>query len=203
MSIIEASDLAAHLGIADDIDTTALTVATDAANARIADYCGRVFDPPGEDDPTPRQFSPESAWCCLVDDIADTDDLVVKTDAGQGTFPITWNAADYILEPINGLVNGMTHPWYTIRAVRSRTFPYLRRPSVEVTASWGWATIPGPVTQAALIEGARLFRRKDSPEGVLGFNDTGVLRVSALPLDPNAAALLAPYRRPETAVLVG
>jgi hypothetical protein len=40
---------------------------------------------------------------------------------------------------------------------------------------------------------SRLFKRNDSPLGVAGFGDMGVMRVSRF--DPDIEALIAPYKR--------
>ena len=39
----------------------------------------------------------------------------------------------------------------------------------------------------------RYYKRKDSPEGVIGWAETGVIRVSRQ-RDPDVAAMLDPYR---------
>ena len=62
---------------------------------------------------------------------------------------------------------------------------------VRVTARWGWPAVPDVVQEAALIQSLRLFRRKDSPEGVLGSAEWGTVRVSRL--DPDVAKLLENY----------
>lgn len=46
---------------------------------------------------------------------------------------------------------------------------------------------------ARLMWAARLWKRRNSPEGVAGFGDLGVIRISRT--DPDLAALLEPYAR--------
>jgi hypothetical protein len=66
---------------------------------------------------------------------------------------------------------------------------------VEVTSNqWGWPSVPTPITQACIIQASRIFKRLDSPLGVAGFGDLGVMRVSR-DLDPDVAALVSQYRR--------
>lgn len=62
---------------------------------------------------------------------------------------------------------------------------------VTVTAKRGWPSVPDPVVQAQKILASRLWKRKDSPEGVLGNDQWGVIRVSRV--DPDVMALLDPY----------
>jgi hypothetical protein len=44
-----------------------------------------------------------------------------------------------------------------------------------------------------VIQAARIFKRNDSPLGVAGFGDMGVLRVGRS-LDPDVQQLVDPYR---------
>jgi hypothetical protein len=50
------------------------------------------------------------------------------------------------------------------------------------------------VTQAAIIQASRIFKRLDSPLGVAGFGDMGAIRVGR-GLDPDVAQLVEPYRK--------
>jgi hypothetical protein len=62
---------------------------------------------------------------------------------------------------------------------------------VRVTAKWGWPSVPDAVVQATILQAARLYRRRDSPQGVLGNAEWGAIRVSRL--DPDVAALVWPF----------
>jgi hypothetical protein len=53
--------------------------------------------------------------------------------------------------------------------------------------------VPPPVREAARLLAARLFRRRDSLDGTVGWAETGVVRIA--PTDPDVARLLAPYKR--------
>jgi hypothetical protein len=121
----------------------------------------------------------------LVDDIASTTDLVVET--GDGT---TWTAASgYWTDPDNALALGRP-----ITGIRLNTEA---RGRVRVTARWGWPAVPDQVVQATLMQAARLFKRKDSPEGVMGSAEWGPIRVSRI--DPDVKALLASFVLPRLA----
>jgi len=54
-----------------------------------------------------------------------------------------------------------------------------------------WVPVPWPahVEEAVLIQTARLYKRRNSPEGVAGFGDLGVVRISTL--DPEVETLLS------------
>jgi hypothetical protein len=64
---------------------------------------------------------------------------------------------------------------------------------VTVTGVFGWPAVPAAVKQACRLQVARVFKRADSPLGVAGFGEFGVVRVTQL--DPDVKALLEPYRR--------
>ena len=59
---------------------------------------------------------------------------------------------------------------------------------------FGWPEVPPSIIQAAVIQASRLFKRLDSPLGVAGVSDIGVMRVSR-GLDPDVAQLVAPFKR--------
>lgn len=122
----------------------------------------------------------------LTDDIGSTTGLIVETGSGS-----TWTAVTgYETVPDNALADG-------------RPITGLRRPNgiwtwqassttrVRVTARFGWPAIPDDVVQATLIQAARLYRRKDSPEGVTGSAEWGVVRLSRR--DPDVWNLIEPF----------
>jgi len=118
----------------------------------------------------------------LIDDVATATGLTVEV--GDGT---TWTAiTSYFTEPDNATVRG----WPITGLRRDLGNWYHRR--ARVTAVWGWpASHPEEVEQANLLQAARLYRRKDSPEGVTGNAEFGLARVSRM--DPDVAALLRPF----------
>lgn len=129
----------------------------------------------------------------------------LKTDeAGDGTFETTWSASDYELLPLNPAGAPEQRPYTKIRATGTgRWFPVQtctgRIARIEVTGTWGWPAVPEDVKQACLIQAHRIFNRPNSPTGMIGFADFGVVRMQGR-LDPDVAAMLDPYRL--TAVLV-
>lgn len=207
MAIITTANLKAFLkpgGFDAAANDTVIGYATNAANQAVVQFCGRNFDKIAEGSETARVFYPRNGCVVVVDDFWSTTNLVVKTDEGDdGTYETTWTTGDYQLEPLNGRENDIAVPYTRIRAVESRSFPTCgRRPSVQVTAAWGWTAVPDAVFQATLIKAARLFHRKDSPQGVAGFDQFGAVRISKAE-DPDVSALLDPFRRVDTFLLVG
>lgn len=120
----------------------------------------------------------------------------VKTDDNaDGTFETTWTASDYQLLPINAPSGPEEEPYTELRAIGTRTFPIPRTGRlglVQVTGTWGWPAVPEAVKQACILHAARIFKRKDSPDGVSGWGEFGVVRVGRT--DPDVIAFLQPYQ---------
>lgn len=202
MAIISVSDLRTHLNIADGQDDTPIAVAAEAACAWVIQHCGRSFEVTASGSESARVFRPKTSTLTITDDFSTTTNLTVKTDSGDdGTYETTLTLnTDYIVEPLNGIEDGLTVPYRRIIATSWLFTTCATIAPVQVTARWGWTAVPAAVKQAALIEGARLFKRRTSPEGVVGgFQDFGGIRVSTRD-DPDVVALLRPYVRPETAL---
>lgn len=197
------AELRASIG--DDVrqaaDAGLLEQALRSASRAVDDYCGR----PGRKfwlDATvsARAFRPDDPWCAWVDDFGTATGLVVKTDtSGDGTWATTWQASDYQLEPLNAAAGGGAYAYNRIVAVGNQFFPqvYGRRPTLQVTARWGWSQVPDPVRTATTLLAARLFRRKDAVFGIdsgASFGDFGPIRITRS--DADVMSLLAPYTLP-------
>lgn len=186
-------ELQSYLGIPDAEDDEQLTDALASASREVEDYCHRQFNDAGS--ATARVYYPEHGCRVEVDDFHTTTGLVVDTDDGDdGTYETEWASTDYQLQPLNGIVDGVTGwPYREILAVESRRFPTCpKRPPVQVTARWGWAAVPAPVKQATLIVAAETFKLSTAPFGVAGFDGFGAVRVRD---NPMAAKKLRPYVR--------
>jgi hypothetical protein len=170
------------------------------ASRAIERYCGRQFN--DADTASARVFYPTRQKVAYVDDFHTTTGLLVKTDeTDDGTFEETWTSADYQLEPLNGIREGTTGwPYWTIRAVGdSLDFPVNEkgRATLEVTARWGWSTVPAPIKTACLILAAETFKLATVPLGVAGMGEFGFVRLRD---NKTAMAKLDPYRRNSTLV---
>lgn len=195
------SDVKAALRITTSADDDRISLAIDASSRQLeAEYDRRFY---GDTAATARTFVAETAWLTEVDDFYTTSGLVVETDpAGDGTFGITWTAADYQLEPLNNIENGQAGwPFTKIRAIRSFYFPIWGlnafaqknvQALVRITAKWGWATVPAAVNKAAIVQSIANFKADDVPFGATAFGETGIIRLRTA-LHPTAAALMAPY----------
>jgi hypothetical protein len=121
-----------------------------------------------------------------VDDIGSLTDLAVELTTDGVTFTTLTGYETY---PDNALARGNA-----IEAILSPSTSLRSYRRLRVTARWGWPAVPAAVHQATLLQAARLYRRKDSPEGVSGSADWGLVRVPNL--DPDVKALLAYLTKP-------
>jgi hypothetical protein len=64
---------------------------------------------------------------------------------------------------------------------------------VQVTGVFGFASVPIAIKQATILAALRAYKRYESPTGVLGFSDMGVVRIGRL--DPDVQRLVDPYRK--------
>jgi hypothetical protein len=188
---------ALRIGVGDTLDDDLIDNCVGAASRLIDGYCNRRFWQTGTAEA--RVYQAEDSFYCSIDDIAGTAITLKTSSQADGTFDITWSPSDYQLEPLNGNLDGLTWSYDKIRAVGDYLFPtvnanYGEQALVQVTAVFGWPSVPEPITQATIIQASRIFKRYDSPLGVAGFGDLGAIRVSRF-LDPDMAQLVEPYRR--------
>lgn len=183
------AQIKASAGITDTVDDTLLELAVEAASREIDGACERQFYQTA----TTRIYTPRDSY------ITDIDDLVsltsIKTSSGaDGTFDTTWTSTDYQLEPLNSIAGGIPTPATSIRAVGDYTFPISGgEATVQVVGTFGFEAVPIQITQATVILGSRIFKRNDSPLGVAGFGDIGVIRVGRL--DPDVEAMIMPFKK--------
>lgn len=189
---IDRATVKLALGITDTARDALVDNAIAAASGAIEDQTGRRFDlapvaAARTYNPWGRVVCDERGEVLLVDDIGSADDLVVEMGWGA-----TWTeVTDYEPWPDNALDKGQA---ITALVQPLGTWRTTTRTRVRITARWGWPEVPGPIVQAAQLQASRLYRRKDSPEGVAGSAEWGVTRVPRL--DPDVAALVGPYELP-------
>lgn len=186
-----------RLGIqADDTSRdTLLDAALAAASRSIDKTCGRRFwlDPA----PVARIYNPRGrvvrgvdGETLLVDDIGAITGLVVETGPAAGP----WTAVTgYETTPDNALADGRA----ITGLLRANSIWSWQRGSttrVRVTTRFGWPAEPDDITEASLIQASRLYKRKDSPEGIIGSAEWGVRNLSRR--DPDVWALIEPYILP-------
>jgi hypothetical protein len=183
------TELKSWLGISDATDDMILGSVLDDASREIDRVTGRHFYE--TDAGTVRYFT------AVNDDelsIADCVTLTeVKTDNGSDrTYATTWAVTDYDLLPENAAAQDEPYTLLAEAPGGSYDFPVGVRKGVKLTGTWGWPEIPDEIKRACLLRAAWLFKRKDSPLGVAGNSDLGVVRVGRW--DPDFDKLIEPYR---------
>ena len=187
------AELKGYLKIEDSMEDSLLENIVEAASRSIDRIANRRFYL--DSSASARTYRPADLLRVFTDDFGSTSGLIVKTDpndAGTYTTTLTLNT-DYIVEPVNAAAKG--RPWNYITIVSGEAFslPVNYRPQVEVTARWGWPTVPDDINQATLILSADLYKRKDSIGGVLGLSELGAIRMS--PLGRDITAMVRAYKR--------
>jgi hypothetical protein len=192
------ADVKAAARITDTIDDGLLETAIESSSRDIDAYTERVFFNTGATAVT-RVYIPENIYLLETDDIISVTSIRSDT-TGEGGFDQTWTATDYQLEPLNGIAGGITTPFTRIRAIGSLLWPIYEprdinagQASVQIVARFGFASIPSAIKQATILASLRAYKRYESPTGVLGFSDMGVVRVGRL--DPDVERLVSPYRK--------
>lgn len=184
-SLQEVKDV---LRLTDSVDDSLLELTIETASRQVDGYCERNFYSATET----RLFPARNSYECEIDDLTVLTKLETAPDGTS--FDTTWQSTQYQLEPLNGVVGGLATPFTMIRAIDDLVFPTLGEEAlVKVTGTFGYTPVPIAIKQATIMSATRLYKRYDSPLGVLGFGDLGVVRISRL--DPDIASLLAPYRR--------
>jgi hypothetical protein len=187
------ADLKAALRVQDSIDDSLLELAIESASREIDGYCERVFYSTS----ATRVYAPTNIYTVTTDDIISVTTL--KSSSDGVTYDITWATSDYQLEPLNGVAGGLVTPFTRIRATGSYLMPtfsagtfYELEALIQVVGVFGWSAVPAAIRQATVILAMRLFKRLDSPMGVIS-NDLGSMRVGRV--DPDVEALLSPFRK--------
>lgn len=129
----------------------------DTATAQVNAYCGRQFNRVGV--ASTRRFRAHDPERLPVDDFYTLDDLEVEIDG------VVWDSSYYEPRPYDGVVNGETGwPFFDLMAV-NRSWPIYRRPTISVTARWGWAAVPAGIIEATL----------DVAEGIASGSNSGII----------------------------
>ncbi len=184
------AEVKSSLRITDNIDDSLITKAILAAEETIDAYCARSF---GKTTSQTRYYSPRDSFVTDIDDLVTLTSLTTTQDDTQ-TYNLTWTASDYQLEPLNGYVDGAYSPATRIRAIGDYTFQTLGgEATVRVTGIFGWNAVPASVSQAAIILASRIYKRNDSPLGIIS-GELGSMRVGVR-LDPDVEHMITRYRR--------
>jgi hypothetical protein len=181
------AELKDGLKITDGDRDTSLARNLASASRSIDKTCGRRFYLDAAPvarilNPKGRTVLDEDGWHLLTADIGDVDGLVVQTGRTGAWSDIT---AQVEAEPTDAI--DQLQPVTSLLRING-AWPSGGGQRVQVTARWGWPAVPDEVHEATLLLANRLFKRKDSPEGILGSSEWGVIRVSRR--DPDVYGLI-------------
>ena len=180
----------AALRVTDNIDDDLLEMAVESASRAIDQYCARVFYSTA----ATRYYAAQDSYICQIDDLVTLTSLYTSADDTQSSYTVEWTAEDYQLEPLNGIADGQPTPYTRIRAIGDYNFQTLNgEATVKVTGTFGFGSVPTAITQATVIQGSRIFKRLDSPLGIIS-GELGTMRVG-FRLDPDVAQLIDAYRK--------
>lgn len=177
--------LKAYVGIpADDaVDDTELSGKIVAASRSIDQHTRRQFGQVDELEVRTYTASVRAGGALVViDDLQDTAGMVVTVDGTAATPDRLW--------PANAVLKGeaFTRMWLPAATTCAPD-------AVEITAMWGWETVPPTILEATLLQASRLFKRRDAPFGVAGSPDMGSEIRLLAKVDPDVAVMLRPYVR--------
>ena len=185
------AEVKAALRLVDSTDDTLLENAIEGASRRIDGYCGRWFYKTAS---TAIPVYPYNE--SLVRFPADLPNvtITIKSDTtADGTYATTLiQGTDYILEPTDAPLRN--RPYNQARRLGGKTFSLEVTPSfptVQLTAEWGWDSVPDDVREACVLLSIRQFARLNAALGIVGFAD---MAIAVRPVDPDVRDLLAPFR---------
>lgn len=196
-----------RLSITDNTDDFQIQVAIQASAQAVNDYTGRHFNQITET----RTFQPTNIWLLEVDDIVPGAAITVNMDYdGDGIFetPMVLNT-DYQLRLGDGLYNvnatGVPRPYRQLQIIQTGkwfpfTWPYTHLDRIQIETTWGWSSVPPPVTQGVFLMASQLFKLKDAPFGISGNANFGTsvrtqewAASSLIQSDVTLMQLFAPY----------
>jgi hypothetical protein len=193
------TQIKSYMSISDNTDNDLLEDLIESASRSIDRIANRRFYLDAT--ASARLYRAYSDIFVYVDDIGTTSSLVVQTDSnGNGTYAKTLTLnQDYILDPLTSPSLGRPYTQLTMVS-NTETWPIFPgltqnglRPGVQVTARWGWPSVPDDINMACLILTADLYKRKDAPGGILGLGDLGVVRMS--PIGRDVTAMVRAYKK--------
>jgi len=185
------ADVKNALRITDTLDDLMIEASINAASRMIDQYCNRYFysGSAGE----VRKYTPVDSYYCWIDDVQSITELKTSSTL-LNLYDVTWDVTDYEVVPKNRIENGGYYPITKIRAIGHYLFPIFGDNAlVQVTGTFGWPAIPDQIKFATILQASRLFKRLESPLGVAGVSDMGIMRVGSS-VDGDVAQLINPYR---------
>lgn len=202
-TLADARAFARIVDVTDTADDTQMSLAITAASRAIDEATHRQFGLAtgvAARYYTPRYNPRNGRWVVDIDDVMTSAGMIVKGDLdwdGVAETVIT----DYRLRPFNAAQDGMA--WESIlfgitvvgftALASSNVSSRSLEGSLELTATFGWTTVPVTVKNACLLQALRFYKRRDSPYGIAGSPEMGSEMRLLAKLDVDVALMLKPY----------
>lgn len=175
MSNVSVAEFKAWKRVEVGTDDSAIQIAIDTAEEVINQHCGRQFVIASA--ATSRVFAPTNDRVSALE-IDDCTTVTTVVDNGGAVA-----ASAYQLEPLNGRnAAGDNVPYTTIRLIGGYWTTNNGAATVNITATWGWASLPDRYYQAVKILAADILDQRDIRNGVIGITDYAAMRVRENPV---------------------
>lgn len=186
---VKASDV---LNITDSNSDTTLETVIEAVSRMIDNSCARYFYSSAAQ---VRYFNTKDPYCLRTDDIASASGITIDIDLnGDGVYEYTLASTDYYLAGYNDLLKEFPYSKLEITPAAQYTFSLAPRGN-KVTATYGWAAVPKPITVACILQSARVYKRFKAVLGVAGASAVGQINMEIPALDPDVEKLIYQYKR--------
>lgn len=183
-----------RIPVADTEDDSELAVAVAAASRAVDQATNRQF---GQTTSEARVYTAEwdrrrGRWVIQIDDTETAAPTVSVDDDDDQVYDQTVD--DFRMYPFN--VDEAGEPFTAIIVKPDSTnLPTGREGAVEVTAEWGWSSVPDAIKAATLLQASRFFQRRNAPFGVAGSPDMGSEVRLLQKVDPDVAVMVRPFIR--------
>lgn len=192
MSYVGPAEFKAWVSVDDTFDDTQIQTVLDAASRNIDRVCGRRFTL--ETAATKTYLTHDPNRLEVTDLIAVTSITVDVT--GNHTFTRTLTTANYELSPYQDETGAASVRFQEVRIWPTSTVGFSPGHLTRIVGNFGYVDedglTPADIKQACLILASRLWKRRETPFGVLSLPDIGSA-VQLRKTDPDVASLLAPY----------
>jgi hypothetical protein len=176
---VTRAELKTRLGLTSTTDDPRIDDAVAAASRDVEQFCNRQFNKVAS--ATTRKFLAESKTEVFTDDFYKLDDLavsVVSYSGGSSTTTVL-DSGEVRAEPLERNRYGFSQeaPYWSLLNLSTTDWPLRDAGHIEVTAHWGWASVPTTVKEATYILAVEYFKLKDAPFGVVNWGEFGPVRV--------------------------
>ena len=160
----------------------------------IDDACGRFFYSAAGT----VLYTAEDFLYLPIDDFSAITAVVID-EQNTGTPNVTLTTGTDYRPEATTAIPGFPYTAIRITSFGTKTLPVGVTEGVSVRGTRGFAAVPQPIVAATLLQCVRTHARRNSPYGVAGSPDGGIIRLLSR-LDPDVELMIRPYRRVKEAV---